>query len=240
MDPTGWHLPVTVRGIRNFRPGAAVCPIGPMNCPQARFLLYAHFDRELSRKDADELSRHLAACGPCAARAESARGLAKVLRSRLDRAPAPARLRSRLHSVPDFAPLRPRASSYYVFAATLAILVVPLVTDDRVPSTRPAPPPQTTAQVSVVDAIEAPVALVSKRVTGTFVCVQCEMRQEAGFSPVAGHRHVPGFCADNGEIWRLMTRNERGFEEAELGRAATLEGTAFPRSGYLRANRVGY
>jgi hypothetical protein len=57
---------------------------------------------------------------------------------------------------------------------------------------------------------------------------------------MTGHAHVPGFCADNGEIWRLMTRNEPGLGDAELGRSATLEGTAFPQSGYLRANRVGY
>ena len=54
------------------------------------------------------------------------------------------------------------------------------------------------------------------------------------------HDHVPGFCADNGEIWRLMTRAEAGFGDEALGRAATLEGTAFPESGFLRANRVGY
>ncbi|HSE63985.1 MAG TPA: hypothetical protein VLG15_10305, partial [Thermoanaerobaculia bacterium] len=86
----------------------------------------------------------------------------------------------------------------------------------------------------------APLALVSKRMTGTFVCVQCETRQEAGFCPINEHAHVPGFCADNGEIWRLMTRGEPGFGDAALGRAATLEGTAFPQSGFLRANRVGY
>jgi anti-sigma factor (TIGR02949 family) len=209
-----------------------------MNCPQARFLLYAHFDRELSRKDGEELSRHLAACRPCSARADSARGLAKVLRSHLDRTAAPERLRSRLQRFPYLSePMRPRASSYYVFAATLALLVVPLVTDDRAPGSRPAAP---ATQLNVVAAGEAPLALVSKRMTGTFVCVQCETRQEAGYCPIPAHTHVPGFCADNGEIWRLMTRTEPGFEDAEIGRAATLEGTAFPQSGYLRANRVGY
>ena len=75
--------------------------------------------------------------------------------------------------------------------------------------------------------------------TGTFVCVQCEGRQDSGLCPIPENAHVPGFCADNGEIWRLMTRDP-GFREAPLGRAATLEGTAFPQSGFLRANRVGY
>jgi anti-sigma factor (TIGR02949 family) len=211
-----------------------------MNCPQARFLLYAHFDRELTRSDSEELSRHLAVCAPCATRADSARGLAKVLRSHLDRAPAPARLRSRLRKVPYLPePMRPRASSYYVFAATIALLVVPLVTDDRASNGRSV---ARAAQSSGVTAsvASAPVALVAKRMTGTFVCVQCETRQEAGVCPINEHAHVPGFCADNGEIWRLMTRGEPGFGDAALGRAATLEGTAFPQSGFLRANRVGY
>jgi len=210
-----------------------------MNCPQARFLVYAHFERELAPLDSENLSRHLAVCRPCAARAESARGLARVLRSRLDRAPAPARLRSRLRNVGHLPePIRPRASSYYVFAATLALLVVPLVTDDRTSSAG-----RSAAQAEHLNlpaSEEVPLALVSKRMTGTFVCIQCEMRQEAGLDPIPGHTHVPGFCADNGEIWRLMTRNEPGLGDAELGRSATLEGTAFPQSGYLRANRVGY
>jgi hypothetical protein len=133
--------------------------------------------------------------------------------------------------------MRPRASSYYVFAATLALLVVPLVTDDRASNGRS----DAQASHANVPAPEnAPLSLVSKRMTGTFVCVQCETRQEAAHDAMTGHAHVPGFCADNGEIWRLMTRNEPGLGDAELGRSATLEGTAFPQSGYLRANRVGY
>ena len=207
-----------------------------MNCREARFLLYAHMDRELSRCDADALSRHLTACAPCATRAESARGLARVLRSRLDRAPAPARLRSRLHtSITSNEPLRPRASSYLVAAAVL-LMIVPLVADT--PSSRTAS--ASTGEVQKAAASEAGrFTLVSKRLTGTFVCVQCEGRQESGLCPIPEPSHVPGFCAENGEIWRLMTRDPY-FGEAPIGRTATLEGTAFPQSGYLRANRVGY
>lgn len=206
-----------------------------MNCPEARFLLYAHLDRELTRKDAAGLSSHLAICAPCAARAESARGLAKVLRCRLDRASAPERLRTKLQHgafLPE--PARPRPASY-VFAAALALLVLPVVTDDRVGANRTDAP----QQLSVATAAAAPLALVSKRMTGTFVCVKCEMRQEAGACPIAEHQPVPGFCADNGEIWRLMTRGS-SFDDGTLGRVATLEGTAFPQSGFLRANRMGY
>lgn len=206
-----------------------------MNCREARFLLYAHMDRELSRCDSEALSRHLAVCGPCAARAESARSLGNVLRSHLDRAPAPARLRSRLHSsLTENQPLRPRASSYFV-AAAVVLMIVPLVADT----------PSRTASASAVSAASAlasqtvPFTLVSKRMTGTFVCVQCEGRQDSGLCPIPENSHVPGFCAENGEIWRLMTRDPY-FGEAPIGRTATLEGTAFPQSGFLRANRVGY
>lgn len=207
-----------------------------MNCPQARFLLYAHMDRELPRCDAEGLSRHLQVCAPCAARAESARGLARVLRSRLGRAPAPARLRSRLHSsITSTEPMRPRASSYF-FAAAVVLMIVPLVAD--------TPPARTTSAAVATPAVAPPsdtgrFALVSKRMTGTFVCIQCEGRQESGLCPIPEPSHVPGFCAENGEIWRLMTRDPR-FGDAPIGRTATLEGTAFPQSGFLRANRVGY
>ena len=64
-----------------------------MNCSKARFLLYAYLDRDLPRQDAEALQRHLASCGPCAARGQSARGLGKLLRTRLDYARAPIDLR---------------------------------------------------------------------------------------------------------------------------------------------------
>jgi len=203
-----------------------------MNCTQARFLLYAHFDRELTRSDAEALSRHLALCPPCRTRAESARGLARLLRSRVGRAPVPARLWSRLQMLP-YEPARPRTASYF-FAAAMALLIVPLVADG------PTPRHDAEAPNRFSDAAEAatPLAFVSKRMTGTFVCVECEGRAEGGPS-MAAEVHVPGFCAENGEIWRLMTRDPR-FSDADLGRSATLEGTAFPQSGFLRANRVGY
>jgi hypothetical protein len=160
----------------------------------------------------------------------------KVLRSRLDRATAPERLRFRLQHPLPMEATRPRASSY-VFAAALALLVVPLVTDARRPTASASV--ARVEELSAAAAVAAPIALVSKRMTGMFVCVQCETRQEAGFGPLPAHRHVPGFCADNGEIWRLMAR-DTGFGDEAFGRAATLEGTAFPQSGFLRANRVGY
>lgn len=204
-----------------------------MNCPQARFLLYAHFDRELTPGDAEALSRHLAVCAPCRTRADSARGLARVLHSRTGRALAPNRLRSRLQMLP-FAPVRPRTASYFL-AAAMTLLIVPLVADG------PAPRAVAGAPERLSERLATPIAFVSKRMTGTFVCVQCEGRAAAGLPPLAEgvHVHVPGFCADNGEIWRLMTRDARS-SDADFGRSATLEGTAFPQSGFLRASRVGY
>ena len=51
--------------------------------------------------------------------------------------------------------------------------------------------------------------------------------------------HELGFCADNGERWRLMTA-DREFASASVGQTVTVEGVAFPESGFLRASRVGY
>jgi len=206
-----------------------------MNCPQARFLLYAHFDRELTRSDAEALSRHLALCAPCRARAESARGLSRLLHSRTGRALAPNRLRSRLQMLP-FEPARPRTASY-LFAAAMTLLIVPLVADG--PALRHDSEASNRFSEATGPTTEAPLAFVSKRMSGTFVCVQCEGRAENGHAAVAERVHVPGFCAENGEIWRLMTRDAR-YSDADLGRSATLEGTAFPQSGFLRASRVGY
>jgi hypothetical protein len=154
------------------------------------------------------------------------------LHSRLGRASVPPRLWSRLQTLP-YEPARPRTASYF-FAAAMALLIVPLVADGPAPRHEAEAPEQFSEAAT-------PLAFVSKRMAGTFVCVQCEGRADAGLSPVAEgvHVHVPGFCADNGEIWRLMTRDPHS-SDADLGRSATLEGTAFPQSGFLRASRVGY
>ena len=82
-----------------------------MNCTQTRFLLYAHLDREVSSCEAEALSRHLAECGSCAARARSARGLANLLRSHMDRTPAPPGLVVRLRRG-DPAQVRPRLPAF--------------------------------------------------------------------------------------------------------------------------------
>jgi hypothetical protein len=138
-----------------------------------------------------------------------------------------------------YEPARPRTTSYFL-AAAMTLLIVPLVADGPAPR-RDAGEPDHFSEASHREGAneETPVAFVSKRVSGTFVCVRCEGRAEAGFSPVGERVHVPGFCAENGEIWRLMTRDPH-FGDSDLGRSATLEGTAFPQSGFLRANRVGY
>src|SRR6266511_5239695 len=86
-----------------------------MSCTHARFLLYAHLDREISSCEAEALSRHLSECGSCAARARSARGLANLLRSRLDRTPAPPGLVLRLRRG-DPPQVRPRFPALAVAA----------------------------------------------------------------------------------------------------------------------------
>jgi hypothetical protein len=75
--------------------------------------------------------------------------------------------------------------------------------------------------------------------TGTLVCLQCENRHEAGLCPLPESQHEAGFCADNGEVWRLMARDPSAFP-SNVGQTVTVEGVAFPQSGFLRASRVGY
>ena len=50
-----------------------------------------------------------------------------------------------------------------------------------------------------------------------------------------------GFCAENGELWRVMSLDRNADSvQASLGRTATVEGVAFPESGFMRVSRVGY
>ncbi len=211
-----------------------------MNCAQVRFFLYAYLDRDISGFEADAVSRHLVQCAPCRERGRSARGLAQVLRSRMERFPAPTRLRLRLRQgdVPRFRyPL-------FATAAVLLVLLVPLVADDvsgppsgglhlaagaRLPRLAGSPP----------DPLHPPPTLVSRRMTGTLVCLDCDARAEAGLCPLPHARHEDAFCADNGELWRLMSRDP-GFSQRSAGQTLTVEGVGFPRSGFLRASRVGY
>lgn len=206
-----------------------------MNCVRARFLIYAYLDRELSHLEGDALSRHLGECRSCATRAASARGLARLLHSRVDRTPAPARLLARLHAAASDPGPRPR---YPVFAtaAALAVMLLPLVSDV-------APRSVSMASAGLVPSGPAVENLrpVSRRLTGTFVCLECEARSEAGLCPISHREHATGFCAANGELWRLMSLDrDTDSVQATLGRTATVEGVAFPESGFMRVSRVGY
>lgn len=209
-----------------------------MDCAQARFLLYAYQDRDLSLRESDALARHLSRCEPCQERSRSARGVVRVLRSRLDRRPAPQRLRIRLHNG-EVTQVRPRYTPMFAAAAVILALV-PTVAS--VPSVRPAVPiaASAIASTSIVPTADRSRAVpVSRRMTGTVVCLDCDSRQEAGLCPLPHAHHEAGICAENGEVWRLMTRDGSFLHEAE-GQTVTVEGVAFPRSGFLRASRVGY
>ena len=208
-----------------------------MNCAKARFLLYAYLDRDMSGQEADALERHLAGCSSCRTRSRSARGLAQLLHSRVDRTPAPSRLRTRLQQGPP-CPVAHARVPLYGFAAVLLVLIVPLAADKPLPHsdaalTRSAIPSISSAHRSTG------FQLVSRKMTGTLVCLSCEARIEAGLCPLPESHHQAGLCADNGEVWRLMSRDS-AFTQASVGQTVTLEGVTFPQSGFLRASRVGY
>jgi anti-sigma factor RsiW len=204
-----------------------------MDCTRARFLVYAYLDRELPRAEGDALQRHLAACASCAARGRSARTLIKLLRSRLDRAPAPIGLRERLNSGVYTLPPRPRYLPLGL-AASILLMLLPLVADQSSPRTAAL---SLAAPVAVVG---APVVKPeSRQMTGTFVCLQCEASHGRGACPVDERVHELGFCADDGSTWRMMT-TDAALAAASVGQTVTVEGVAFPQSGFLRASRVGY
>ncbi len=212
-----------------------------MNCAQARFFLYAYLERDISSTETEALSRHLAECPSCETRARSARGLAHILRSRVERAPAPIRLRERLRQGEVY-PARFRYP-LLATAAVVLVLIVPLVADVSGPQeTATAAASGLEAASGVVSAAHrshAGSAPVSRRMTGTLVCIECESRIEAGLCPLPEAHHVPAFCADNGELWRLMSRDP-SFPTKNAGQTLTVEGVGFPESGFLRASRVGY
>jgi len=207
--------------------GRAVLPGGSMNCAHARFLLYAYADREMTSAEEAALERHIAHCAPCALRAHSARGLARVLRSRLNRAPVPNRLRLRIYNGAH--PSAPSRTALAGLAGAILLLIVPLVADGV--SGRPAAIPQSESAVEL--------ALVSRQMTGTLVCLECESRREAGFCETPEHVHETAFCSQDGQVWRLLNPPS-GFAQRSLGRTMTVEGVAFPQSGFLRASRAGY
>lgn len=127
-------------------------------------------------------------------------------------------------------------------AAAVVLCIVPMVAGV------PAVHSRTVSAAIVPSANAAPVPApveasravpVSRRMTGTVVCLDCDTRQEAGLCPLPHAHHQAGLCADNGEVWRLMTRDGSFLRQAE-GQTVTVEGVAFPRSGFLRVSRLGY
>ena len=206
-----------------------------MNCSKARFLLYAYLDREVSRSDSEALHRHIAHCAPCAARSRSARHLGRLLRTRLDYARAPIALRERLHAGATPPHVRPRYAPLAV-AASILVLILPLVADQRNPGVAAA----SLAGAVALTAPPAGIRPVSRKMTGTFVCLQCEAHHHSSaVCPLDESVHELGFCADNGETWRVMS-TDSAFAQASIGQTVTVEGVAFPESGFLRASRVGY
>jgi len=203
-----------------------------MNCVEARFLIYAYFDREMAPSEVTALDSHLAACGTCALRARSAHELARVLRSglRLHRFHAPDRLRLRVYNGTHSA--SPSRLGLLGLAAAVVILIVPLVADG-VPGGRGG------SASDLQPALAPQAALVSRQMTGTIVCLHCESLRERGLESTPGHAQDPAFCTQDGEVWRLLG-SPRGFSQASMGQTMTVEGVAFPQSGFLRASRAGY
>jgi hypothetical protein len=133
--------------------------------------------------------------------------------------------------------------SVFAFAAALLLIILPVVADG--PGGHPAGAPATLLASAAGGALTShrPASLQSDSrkvlLTGTLVCLHCEARHEAGLCPLPESQHEPGFCADNGEVWRLMS-GDPSIAQAGVGQTVTLEGVGFPRSGFLRASRVGY
>jgi hypothetical protein len=166
----------------------------------------------------------------------SARNLTRLLRTRLEYARAPIRLRERLDSGVYTRPLRVRYAPIGIAAAIL-LMILPLVADQRGPRQAAL-----SLAGSVAVAGAAPrVVPVSRQMTGTFVCLQCEASHAAAQACPLDEPtvHELGFCADNGETFRVMT-TDPAFKSASVGQTVTVEGVAFPESGFLRASRVGY
>ncbi len=200
---------------------------------ELRFLVYAYLDRELPRLEGEALARHLASCPSCAARGRSAKSLVKLLRSRLDYAHAPIGLRERLHAGLLTPQVKPRYAPMGL-AASILLLLLPLVAD------QPSPRSAAMSLAGPVAIAGAPgIVPVSRQMTGTFVCLECEARHGREACPLDETVHVLGFCADNGETWRIMT-TDAALTAASVGQTVTVEGVTFPESGFLRASRVGY
>jgi hypothetical protein len=211
-----------------------------MNCVEARFLIYAYFDREMAQPEEVALDSHLAGCETCALRARSAHELARVLRSGLHRTHAPDRLRLRVYNRTHSA--SPSGVAVFGMAAAVVLLIAPLVADGF-PARRGGSAadlqqrPQVASAAASAPAPQA--ALVSRQMTGTIVCLHCESLRERGLQGVPGPAHEPAFCTQDGEVWRLLG-SPSGFSQASMGQTMTVEGVAFPQSGFLRASRAGY
>jgi hypothetical protein len=161
----------------------------------------------------------------------------------MDRTPAPPGLLVRLRRR-DPPQARPRFPAFAA-AAILVVIILPVVADG--PGARSAVAPAIAlssaapSSFAPASAAASPSNSGSRRVlaTGTLVCLKCETRHEAGLCPLPESHHEPGFCADNGEVWQLMFRDP-SIAQTSVGQTVTVEGVGFPRSGFLRASRVGY
>lgn len=97
-----------------------------MNCREARQMIPARVDRELSPREAEMLDLHLRSCEGCAALARKEEGFLAALREQLPRDPMPTELKARiLGRVVSEQPVRAGSRSrVWALAASLAFALL--------------------------------------------------------------------------------------------------------------------
>jgi mycothiol system anti-sigma-R factor len=212
-----------------------------MNCEECWINITPYIDDELDEITKKEVTSHLDLCKKCKNLYKSERAVKFLVQKRMNKVSAPEDLRKSLEenigsgfTKKDSSSLNRRILSYVrplTVYATAAIIVVAIISylmfriwqKNEVDLAKIHLP---------ADFIYASKSENKISLTGTVVCICCEMKRDGAHSQCKKYGHMYGLKTDNGVLWTIM-KNDKGIEIIDH---SSLIGTRVKITGWFHLN----
>jgi len=216
-----------------------------MNCMQCQENITPYIDNELDEKTKKEVTAHLDICEKCSSFYKSEYLLKSFVQKRLSKISAPDDLKESIRKsirsdfsfkqnlffrkkiLPYFRPIIAYAAAAVLVVFIATYLMSKLWQQKDVDLSKILLPDDFT----YVSESENKIAL-----TGTIVCVCCEMKKYGGHPACKKFGHTYGLKTDNGVLWTIM-KNDKGMKVIDhnelIGARAKITGWFFFNSNYI-------
>jgi len=216
-----------------------------MNCMQCQENISSYIDNELDEKTKKEVTEHLDICQKCRSFYKSEYLLKSFVHKRLTKVSAPDDLKESIReSIRSDFPFRQslffkkrifpyvRPLVTYAVAAVLVVFIVTYLVS------KPWQQKQVNLSKILLPDDFTYVSETENKITltGTIVCVCCEMKKSGAHTACKKFGHVYGLKTDNGVLWTIM-KNDKGMEIIDhnelIGTRAKITGWFFFNSDYI-------